>query len=164
MIEYIDIVDGEDRVIGRATREEIYQKLLPHRIVHVLIFNDKGEMALQLRSDKVSFCPNHWSTTVGGHVQAGESYRRAVERECQEELGAKSKLEKFSKVFFEPKTAPKKFLMIYKTVHNGPFYPETDDVTKIDFFSIDKIQKMVREGEKFHPELLFILEKYFLVI
>jgi len=118
-------------------------------------------MALQLRSGKVSFCPNHWSTTVGGHVQAGESYEKAVERECREELGTGGKLKKFSKDSFEPKTAPKKFLMIYKTIHNGPFYPETDDVEKIDFFAIQEIKKMLENGDKFHPELRFILEKYF---
>lgn len=45
-MEYLDIVDDEDNVINQATREEAYAKRLSHRIVHVLVFNDKGEMLL----------------------------------------------------------------------------------------------------------------------
>jgi hypothetical protein len=29
------------------------------------------------------------------------------------------------------------------------------------FFAIEKINEMVEKGEKFHPELLFLLRKYF---
>ena len=34
-------------------------------------------------------------------------------------------------------------------------------VEKVEFFSLDKIQEMINDGEKFHPELLFLLEKHF---
>src|SRR3990167_3639738 len=50
---------------------------LSYRIVHILLFNEKGEMALQMRSSHKKFCPNHLSTAVGGHVQTGETYEQA---------------------------------------------------------------------------------------
>ncbi|MCA9460196.1 MAG: NUDIX domain-containing protein, partial [Nanoarchaeota archaeon] len=83
-MELLDIVNRKDEVIGVASKEDVYKKSLTHRIVHILIFNDKNELALQLRSKKVSFCPSHWSTSVGGHVQSGESYEGAALREYQE--------------------------------------------------------------------------------
>ncbi|KKQ39741.1 MAG: NUDIX hydrolase, partial [Candidatus Magasanikbacteria bacterium GW2011_GWA2_37_8] len=49
-MEYIDIVDDNDQVIGRATRDEVNEKHLRCRIVHALVFNNKGEMAIHLRS------------------------------------------------------------------------------------------------------------------
>ena len=85
-MEYIDVVNMEDNVVSKADRREIYKKKLPHRIVHVLIFNEKNEMALQLRSQTVRFCPGYWSTAVGGHVQSGEGYKQAALREFEEDI------------------------------------------------------------------------------
>ncbi len=159
-MEFLDIVNKKDEVIGNASKDEIYKKSLRHRTVHILIFNDKNEMALQLRSAGVSFCPNHWSTAVGGHVQSGESYEEAAMRECYEELGIKCKFEKFSKDYYEAKGTPNKFLVTFKTIFNGPFNPDSDVVEKINFFTMEKIKKMAEDDEKLHPELLFLLKKF----
>ncbi|RLE41746.1 hypothetical protein DRJ48_04965 [Candidatus Woesearchaeota archaeon] len=161
-MEVLDVVDKDDNIIGKAPKKEVYRKLLRHRIVHVLIFDNKGRMALQLRSKRVSFCPGHWCTSVGGHVQSGESYEEAALREYQEELGTTSKLEFFSKDSYEVAGCPPKVLVTFKTQHDGPFFPNPDVVAKLEFFSIKEIEKMIKSGEKFHPELLFLLRKYFL--
>ncbi|MCX6781822.1 MAG: NUDIX domain-containing protein [Candidatus Magasanikbacteria bacterium] len=160
-MEMLDIVDSGDNVIGLVSKEDAYKKLLCHRISHVLIFNDEGKMALQLRSNNVSFCPNHWSTAVGGHVQAGETYKQAAAREYSEELGANSSIELVGKDFYQVPDSPDKFISVFKTSFNGPFRPDLGVVERVDFFSIDEITKMISEGEKFHPELLYILKKYF---
>lgn len=162
-MEILDIVNEKDEVVGSTSREDIYNKLLCHRIVHVLIFNDNNEMALQLRSSSVSFCPNHWSTTVGGHVQSGESYEKAALREYQEELGLVTTLEFLSKDYYKnTKDAPDKFLTTFKTNYSGPFCPNEKEVARVDFFTVDQIKKMISLGKKFHPELLFLLDKYYL--
>lgn len=92
-MELLDIADNNDVVIGKASRSEIYRKLLCHRIVHVMVFNSAGEIFLQKRSSEVSFSPNHWSTSAGGHVQSDETYKEAALREYQEELETNSELE-----------------------------------------------------------------------
>jgi len=163
-MEFLDIVDKNDKVIGRASKDEIYKKILCHRIAHVLIFNDEGKMVLQMRSPNVSFCPNHWSTAVGGHVQAGETYEQAALREYSEELGVKSDLELLGKNFYKAPNTPEKFLATFKTRFSGPFNPDPKVVSAVGTFSIDEIKKMILSGEKFHPELLFILKKYYLEI
>ena len=160
-MEYLDIVDKEDKVIGTAPKEEIYVRCLLHRIVHVLIFNDKDELALQLRTKNLNWCPGHWSTTVGGHVQAGETYEQGALREYQEELGTTSNLELFSKDYYSVEGIAPKFIVTFKTVFNGPFHPDADAVERVDFFSIYQLKQMIASGEKFHPELLFLLNKYF---
>ena len=159
--EWLDIVNENDMIIGKAPRNEIYQKRLMHRIVHVLIFNDEGEMAMQLRSKKKSFCPLHWSTTVGGHVQTGENYEQAALREYQEELGTVTKLHLIRTLLYRNNHGPNKFLTIYRTTYNGPFTLDPNDVELVKFFNMDDIKYMIKNGEKFHPELLFILERIF---
>lgn len=158
----MDVVNKEDEVVGQAEKNEVYKQLLCHRIVHVLIFNDEGKMALQLRHPNLSFAPNHWSTTVGGHVQSGESYEEAAKREMMEEIGVELPLEYFFKDFYHVDGQPEKFIVCYKAKYNGPFKPDPEAVVKVDFFTLEEINKMIEQGEKFHPELLFLLKKYFL--
>lgn len=162
MIEYLDIVDENNVVVGTAPREEVYKNELMHRIVHVLIFNAAGDMALQLRSKNVSYCPGHWSTAVGGHVQSGETYHEAAMREYREELGVSSNLEELGENFYVNRVeSPDKFLFTFTSMFEGPFNIDKEDVEDIQFFSIDTIKEMIKNGELFHPELLFLFEKYY---
>ena len=160
-MEFLDIVDRNDNVISKASKDDAYKKSLCHRIAHVLIFNDDGKMVLQMRSSKVSFCPDHWSTAVGGHVQTSETYKQAALREYQEELGTNSDLEFVGKDFYDVPNVPDKFLATFKTKCNGPFDPDPEVVSKVDAFSLEEIKRMIKSGEKFHAELLFILKKYY---
>ncbi|MFT4297827.1 MAG: NUDIX hydrolase [Candidatus Woesearchaeota archaeon] len=160
-MEFLDAVDENDNAIGKFSKDEIYSKKLRHRIVHVHIFNDKGEMALQLRAKGLKFCPEHWCTSVGGHVQSGESYEEAALREYKEELGAKSNIEFFSKDLYSA-NGLEKFVVAFKAKASGNFKIESRAIQKVEFFSIEQIKNMIVQGEKFHPELLFLLKKYFL--
>lgn len=160
-MEMLDVVDENDNVVGNASQKEIYEKLLPHRIAHVLVFNEKGEMALQMRSATKGFCPLHWSTAAGGHVKSGETYEQAALRETQEELGVSPAVEEVGKdLYVDCGRGLKKFLGTFKAVHPGPF-KFNDEVERVEFFGMQKIQHMVDAGEKFHPELAFILERRF---
>ncbi|KKP59262.1 MAG: hypothetical protein UR53_C0004G0015 [Candidatus Magasanikbacteria bacterium GW2011_GWC2_34_16] len=160
-MEYIDIVDDNDQVIGRATRDEVNEKHLRCRIVHALVFNNKGEMAIHLRSAQRPFRPLHWSTAAGGFVQAGEKPEEAVKREMEEEIGIDSPLNFLFKDWYYGLTGAQHLLNVYKTIHNGPFIIDPVEVERIEFFSLEKMREMVLAGEKFHPELLFLLNKYF---
>ncbi|MFA6272183.1 MAG: NUDIX domain-containing protein [Patescibacteria group bacterium] len=160
-MEYIDVVDNKDQVVGKATRKEIYQNLLSHRIVHVLVFNRAGEMALQLRGNNVSYLPLHWCTSAGGHVNSGESYETAARRELKEECGIDTEIELMCRdIYFHEKTL-KKFLSIFKTVYDEPLAMKNEEVERIEFFSVEKIKQMITAGEKMHPELTFIIKNHF---
>ena len=58
-----------------------------HLVVHTCIFNPKGEMLIQLRSDKKAAWPALWDLSAGGCAQQGEDSRAAAMREIREELG-----------------------------------------------------------------------------
>jgi isopentenyldiphosphate isomerase len=160
--EIMDVVDEHDTVIGTSTKSDVYKHHSLHRIVHVFVFNEAREMALQLRSKEVSFCPHHWCTAVAGHVIQGESYEQAAMREYEEELGITSTLTNFRKDFYQPTSDISKFLGTFETTYNGSFSPDLSVVERVEFFSLTMIRDMIQQGEKFHPELLFLLQKYYL--
>lgn len=160
-MEMISIVNEQDEVIGQASQAEIYANYYTHRIVHIFIFNDRGEMAPQKRSLHMTYCPDHWCTAVAGHVDAGETYEAAALRECQEELGITIPITFLAKDFYQPKNYVHKFLATFTATFNGPFNLNPFEVSEIDFFPISEIKQKIKNGEKFHPELLYLLQKYY---
>ncbi|HYE59991.1 MAG TPA: NUDIX domain-containing protein [Candidatus Kapabacteria bacterium] len=160
-MEYIDIVNEEDNVIGQRTQEEVYQQHLRHRIVHVVLFRSNGNMVLQKRSAKKSFCPLHWVTAGSGHVQAGETYAIAAQRELEEEVGIQGELQHFKKDTFEG-GGLQKFLGTFEMTSDDPVRMNTLEVESVGEFSLHQIKDMLASGEKFHPEFLFLLQKYYL--
>ncbi len=159
-MEYMDIVNDLDEVIGTAPLSEIYEKKHLHRIVHILIFNDQGEIALQMRSKEKSFCPLHWSTSVGGHVQAGESYEAAGLREMREEAGISAPLTFLGADRYDGPGGLSKFFGTFRATHGGPFDVGQHEVDRIEFFPLAEVWEMMAQGEKINPELLFLLKKY----
>lgn len=87
-IEVFDIVDEDDRVIGQAPRSACHgNPALVHRVAHVLVFDRHNRLLLQKRSLTKDIQPGRWDTSVGGHLDPGESYLEAARREMREELG-----------------------------------------------------------------------------
>lgn len=85
--EVYDIVDADDKVVGRASRAEIHAKGLLHRSVHIMVFNPRGDLFLQKRAPAKDENPGLWDTSSAGHVDSGEDYAAAAHRELREELG-----------------------------------------------------------------------------
>jgi isopentenyldiphosphate isomerase len=159
-MEILDVIDEHDKVIGKMAHKDIDTKLLPHRIVHVLIFNESGEMLLQKRSAKKHFCPLHWSTAVGGHVQSGEEYEKAALREFEEELGVNVPIKFLFKTKYYDPRGFFMFLGIFKAVYSGPFELNKEEVESVDWFSKDELISMINRGDLFHPELKSLLKNH----
>ena len=160
-MEFLDVVNNSDEVVGQASIKDIYSRNLTHRIVHVFVLDSHRRIALQLRSKNKAFLPEHWCTSAGGHVSAGESYEKAALREMSEEIGITTKLYLLGKDLYVNSYSPVKFLMTFTVRYNGPF-SINDEVEKVQFFTIDEIRTLMENGAQIHPELRFLLEKYFL--
>src|SRR3989338_6038362 len=97
MKEYLDIVNENNKIIGKADREDIHSKKLTHRTVFVLVFNSRNELYIKKRSLKKDLYPGFWEISASGHINSGENIYKAAERELKEELGIKAKLKRIMK-------------------------------------------------------------------
>lgn len=85
--EMLPLVDEAGQIIGAATRGECHggSRLL-HPVVHLHVFNSRGDIYLQKRPEWKDIQPGKWDTAVGGHVDLGENMDQALIREVREEL------------------------------------------------------------------------------
>src|SRR5206468_6656837 len=96
--ERFPVVDEADRIIRYGYRQEVHANNFRHRAVHILIFNEAGQVYLQQRSRRKDRHPLLWDSSAAGHVSDGENYDEAAKRELHEELGISVPLEKLLKI------------------------------------------------------------------
>ena len=95
-------------------------------------------------------------------MHSGESYEQAAYRELKEEIGVDSPLTLLWKDKYDPKDgAVFRFLTSYKSVHDGPFIVDPEEVAAVEYFTMSEIQHLITAGTLFHPETLFLLRQHF---
>lgn len=130
----------------------------------VLVFNDDGELALQLRAANDDSYPSHWDFSAGGGIDPAEDFKDCAERELREELGIEASIEfvdegHYTYPVWASSNSREEDLIIYRTRHNGPFSPNPLEVQKIQFFKLGRIKEMLESGEKFHPAFALLWNK-----
>lgn len=87
-MELRDIYDLDRIPVGKtAVRGEKIGADEFFMVIHVCIFNSKGEMLIQQRQPFKKGWSNMWDITCGGCSVTGETSRDTVHRELSEELG-----------------------------------------------------------------------------
>ena len=162
--EKFDLVDQEDRVIGSALRSQIHAQGLLHRAVHLWLFHPDGRLLLQRRSLQKDREPGRWTSSVSGHVNAGENYDTAMHREIPEEIGIPtSSCLALTRLHYIPACSEtdQEFVWLYRATHSGPFTPDPHEVAGLTFFSPQEIDRLIiRQPHDFSTCLLFLWQKH----
>jgi len=158
--EWLDVVDPNDNVIGKASRKEVHEKSLLHRAVHIMVFNGEGKLFLQKRSPAKDENPGLWDTSAAGHVGAGESYLTTAHRELEEELGIKAELEFFLKLTASRDTA-NEHLEIFICAAKHKILINKSEISEGQYWSLDEIRKAInRFPGNFTSSFKLIFENY----
>ncbi len=134
------LVDEQGNITGAATRGECHNgsKLL-HPVVHLHVFNSKGELFLQKRPGWKDIQPGKWDTSVGGHVDLGESVEMALKREAREELGITDFIpESLTHYVFES-SRERELVFVHKTTYDDEIHPD-DELDGGRFWSVEEIK------------------------
>jgi isopentenyl-diphosphate delta-isomerase type 1 len=144
--ELFDVVNERDEVVGQAPRHQVHAQELLHRAVHVMVFNGKGQLFLQKRSMAKDSEPGTWSASCSGHVDAGESYDRAAQRELEEEIGLRLETPPMRWLRFRACEAlGNEFVWIYRVEHEGPFVLNEAEVAGGAWFEPAAITRGIAE-------------------
>lgn len=155
--EILPLVDSEDKVIGAAPRRLIHAQGLRHRAVHVLVFDPRGRIYLQLRSAAKDSHPGKWTSSASGHVDPGESYLQAARRELKEELGLELSLTPAGRIAACAGTE-NEFTEIFRAQTHEEPRPDPVEISRGDFFTPEQALDLARDPQRACPSLIMVLE------
>ncbi len=139
--ELFPVVDDHGRVIGQTTRGHAHDgsKLL-HPVVHLHLFNSRGELYLQRRPLWKDIQPGKWDTACGGHIDYGETVEQALRREVGEELGVTAyEPHAMGHYVFESRRE-KELVWAFATIYNGPVCPSAQELDGGRFWTQAEIE------------------------
>ena len=140
--EIIQLCDYDGIPQGSVARSICHKNpSLIQMVVHLLIFNSRGDIFLQKRSNTKDAYPGMWDSSVGGHVGAGEDTYAALVRESKEELGIELKNAEFICKQLNKDATETELSFVYKLIYDGPFCIDNNEVTEGRFFSINEIKE-----------------------
>lgn len=144
--EIYDVVDANDKVIGRATRRQIHASSLLHRSVHILVFNPEGKLFLQKRAPTKDENPGMLDTSAAGHVDSGEDYLACAHRELYEELGIRAEIQPFMKIKASRETAWE-HVEVFQCVSAQKMRINEEEISEGRFWSLEEINNAIQNND-----------------
>lgn len=127
--DIFDVVDKDDKILRQEPRAVVHREKLLHRAVHVFVFNQAGQLYLQRRSMTKDTAPGKWVSSCSGHVDTGEDYDEAADRELIEEIGLHDPAN-LKRIFKEApcRQTGYEFVCVYTCNSEGPFTLDPDEI------------------------------------
>lgn len=153
-------VDENDNQIGLRPRDDIYTGKYIHRASHLILFNSKNEILLQLRAPTKKWYPDLLTYSVSGTV-ANESYEDCIQKEMQEEIGISINVKRlFTYPFFD--TFDKAWHCVFVGKTNGTVIPDVKEMSEITWIAVDELKKDIAENPgRYTPPFIEWMKIYF---
>lgn len=145
-MERLPLVNERGITIGSAARFQVHNgSRLLHPVVHLQLYNSKGELYLQKRPEWKKTQPGKWDTAVGGHIGFGEKPDDSLEREMEEELGITGPKPKFIRTYIMDNPVEREYVYLYTAVWDGEVNP-TAETDGGKFWTKDELREAIGKG------------------
>lgn len=157
--EVVDVVDKTGKVIGKATRSQVYKEGLLHPAVNIVVVNKKGQIFIQRRSSQ-KILPLYWDISASEHVKSGEDYQSAAERGLREELSITAPVKLLrNKHIQRNEYITKEICLIeyelvelYGAIYDSKIEVNQEEVSEGRFVSFEELDKLIKNDRiKFSP-------------
>ena len=152
----LDIVDEEDKVIGKADFEEIHKKGLRHRSVQIFVFDKPNleNLLIAQRSSKQETSKLKLHPSAGGHVKLGQSYLRSAQEELKEELFYEYRelptgvtLVEIARYKNDSRPTNKENTCLFFSIYSGPFSIDEAEIKRIYWENINNTWENMRRNQ-----------------
>ena len=146
--DYLVKVNSKGKVIGKVSRGVAHKdNKIIHKAVGLVVFDKKGRILMQKRSQTKDLYPGVWTVSASGHVDLGEESKEAILREAKEEIGLQLNLRD---IIFLNKSLVRSIketeLMVhFYTISDGPFKFNKQEIQKLAWFSKQEILRKMRD-------------------
>lgn len=149
--EWLDVLDDDNRVIGRELRSVVHQRGLRHRGADVFLFTRDDKLLVQTRTATRAAFPSALDCSAAEHVQAGEDFLQAALRGMREEIGVTGVALKPILDFGNSNspTDHETSRLFQGIVDPAQVHSDPVEVARIDYFTIDELAAMLEGGVKF---------------
>jgi isopentenyldiphosphate isomerase len=149
----IAVVSDENRFLYWTDRVVVHRDRLPHRSVHVILWDSRGRLVVQRRHPGKLTNPDAWDLSASGHVEeddyhAGPDdgldavYARTAAREVREELGVDATLVPVARLAPEP-GIHYEHIALYSGVHDGPYVAQPEEVAEIRAVTAEELRELL---------------------
>jgi isopentenyl-diphosphate delta-isomerase type 1 len=145
-MEWLEVVDEDDAVIGLERRGVIHARGLMHRSAQVLVVNCDNELFLQKRSHCKDEFPGLWDSSAAGHVNPGEDYADCARRELAEELGITTAVD--LELLFRIRASAAtgwEHCSVFRCCYDGPLILQADEVDDGRWLSAQAMDRLVAD-------------------
>jgi 8-oxo-dGTP pyrophosphatase MutT (NUDIX family) len=157
--EIVAIVDRNNNLTGKATRQEMRSKGLTHRATYILVLNSVGQLFVQKRTTTKDIYPGCYDPAAGGVVLDGETYDQGAYRELEEEMGICGVLLEQQFDFFFEEENLRVWGRVFSCIYDGPLNLQVEEVQSGSFMSIPDILTLAAR-EPFAGDGLEAFRKY----
>ncbi len=147
--EMVDIVDDDDKVIGKTDIDDVVAKKLLFRVARIIVVNSEGKVFVHQRQHSMAVFPGHYDFGAAGIVSSGESYLQAAARELAEELGVRNTaMKEIGRFRHERQT--RTLNAVFLCTHDGPMTLQEEEIIHGRFMTQREIETLAKK-EKMHP-------------
>ncbi|MBI4586363.1 MAG: NUDIX domain-containing protein [Planctomycetes bacterium] len=158
--EWVDLVDLENRILGKTTRAEVRSRNLLHRGVGILCLNSRGEVYVHRRTETKDVFPGLYDMFVGGVVVSGESYDEAARREIAEELGIRGPAPEFLFTHLYQGDRNRAWIHVYRAVWDGAIVHQKEEIAWGGWMPEEELPRWVERHSGIVPDGLEIFHHY----
>jgi len=162
--EILDLVDDNDNVIGQMARNDVYKRGLKNfRVINVFLKNDKAELWIPRRTAQKSLFPLHLDLSTGGHVESGESYDEAMQREVLEEINLDVNTVEYTTLgHLKPNEHDvSAFMKVYEIKTNTSPNFNSDDYVEGNWMMPKNVLARLENGDKGKSDLPKIIKHFY---
>ncbi|WP_430883448.1 isopentenyl-diphosphate Delta-isomerase [Fusibacter sp. JL216-2] len=150
-MEYVILVDENDKATGQMEKMEAHHKGVLHRAFSVFLHDGNGNVLLQRRALSKYHSGGLWTNACCSHPRQGESVEKAAHRRLMEELGVDCPVKEVSTFLYRAELDKGMIEHEFDHVLTGvidpddfPFNPE--EVDSVDWMAFDNLVEDIEKN------------------